>query len=241
MNLWNKVLSLVLVAAALAGCEGEAASSAGASASTPIPGVYTSPVLETDYQDALPASSQLALGTLELEGTENAVTPDQARKLLPLWQAIQSGSLESDAETNAVLNQIELAMSEQQVNAIAAMQLAAADVQTYIQERGLPAAMQAGRAAPAGPAPAGGPGGNLTDEQRSAMRATAEADGMPAGGPGGGADPEAFAAMRATAEARGTSLPGPAGVAVGMGSRSAGQLMPLIAPVIELLAQRAGE
>ena len=243
MNLWKTMLSLALVAAAVAGCSGETTSSAAASAATPAPGsagVYTSPVLQAGYADALPASSQLALGTLELEGTENAVTPDQAKELLPLWQAVQSGALKSGAETNAAYSQIERALSDRQLAAIAAMQLTAADVQSYIQERGLPAAMPSGQGVSGGQAPAGGPGGNLTDEQRSAMRATAEAGGMPAGGPGGG-NPEQFAAMRATAEAGGTSFPGRPDSMSGTGGRGPGSEMPLTASLIQLLTQRADE
>ena len=46
---------------------------------------------------ALDATTELALGTLKLEGTENAITPAQAGELLPLWQIIQGGSLKSAA------------------------------------------------------------------------------------------------------------------------------------------------
>ena len=31
------------------------------------------------------------LGTIRLEETENAVTPQQAKSLLPLWQSLQGG------------------------------------------------------------------------------------------------------------------------------------------------------
>ena len=47
------------------------------------------------------------LGMLKLEGTEQAVTPDQAKALLPLWQAFQGGALQASAERNAVMAQIE--------------------------------------------------------------------------------------------------------------------------------------
>ncbi len=100
-------------------------------------GVYTSAVLVTSYENALPANSQLALGTLRLEGTKDAVTPAQAKTLLPLWQAIQNGVLQNDAETNAVLKQIEGTMTAEQLAAIAAMQLTTEDMMAYAQENGL--------------------------------------------------------------------------------------------------------
>ena len=38
----------------------------------------------------MPLSEKLALGTLKLEGTSNAVTAKQAADLLPLWQVYSS-------------------------------------------------------------------------------------------------------------------------------------------------------
>ena len=51
---------------------------------------YASPSLDTTYADALPVRLQLTLGTLLLEGTPEAITPEQAQTLLPLWQALQA-------------------------------------------------------------------------------------------------------------------------------------------------------
>jgi hypothetical protein len=199
-------LILVLSAMALAACAGQVASSA-AQENTPAPvatgEAYTSTVLVTTYPNALPTSSQLELGTLELEGTPNAVTPAQAKTLLPLWQAIQSGALKSDAETNAVLKQIEEAMTPGQLAAIAALQLTFQDIGTYAQQNGLslgfsPEALATRQASGGGQ---GGPGsfGNLSDQERAALRATAQAGGF--GGAGGGENltAEQRAALRATA------------------------------------------
>lgn len=254
MNLWKTLVSLALVAAALAGCSGKTASSAAAAsdaAAAGAEGEYSSAALPTGYEDALPVSSQLALGTLKLEETENAVTAKQAAKLLPLWQAIQSGVLSSDLETNTVLRQIEETMTSEQLAAIAAMQLTAADMQTMMQERGMPAGGQPGAAGPSGagtqggapgdmpsgaPAGGGGPMGNMTEEQMAAMRATAEAGGASfPGAAGGGQNSEEMAAMRATAQAGGASFPSAAG---GAGT---GQIMMLARSVVELLKQRAAE
>jgi len=45
--------------------------------------------LNTNNANALPVEYQLLLGTFKLEGTAQAVTADQAKLLLPLWQQIQ--------------------------------------------------------------------------------------------------------------------------------------------------------
>ena len=88
MRIWHTELILVLVAVVLVGCGGEA---------TPAPAdegsdvVYTSEALDTSYDGALDARNQLMLGTIQLEGTEDAVTPGQAKALLPLWQALRGG------------------------------------------------------------------------------------------------------------------------------------------------------
>ena len=44
--------------------------------------------------------TQLALGTLQLEGTANAVTAEQAAALSPLWEMLQSGELQGGTEQN---------------------------------------------------------------------------------------------------------------------------------------------
>lgn len=149
-------------------------------------GAYVSAALGTDYEGALPASTQLVLGTFMLEGTGEAVTPSQAKTLLSFWQAIQNGGLESDAEINAVYKQIEKAMTAEQLSAIAAMQLTAADMQTWMQEQGMAPDLAPEASVtrqPQGDAPGGfGVRGNLSEEEREAMRATAEAGDLPFGG-----------------------------------------------------------
>jgi hypothetical protein len=244
MKLWNLILILALVAGVLAGCGGNDASSVeeqDSSAqnleSSAGSESYTSEALDTSYEGALPASSQLALGTFELEETENAVTPEQAKTLLPLWQAIQGGALQADAETNAVLKQIERAMTAEQLAAIAAMQLAVEDLGAWMQEQGVNLAPPSDAAA--------GPGGftppnGMNEAEMVAVRATAQAGGgIPSGGgpfgaPGGMSEEER-AAMRATAEASGMTFSG------GGGRAGRGQLALLAEQVVELLTARAAD
>jgi hypothetical protein len=109
--------------------------------------------------------NRLALGTLELEDGGDAVTAAQAAELLPLWQVIQGGSLKSDAETEAVLEQIEGKMTEPQLAAIEAMGLTFEDMQAWMQEQGIEIP-----ARPEGRQGGLGAFGDLSEEERAQMR-----------------------------------------------------------------------
>jgi hypothetical protein len=122
-QLW--ALAIVLLAILVTGC-GTQVSAESTEGDTVV---YTG-ALDTTYENALDATSQLALGTLNLEGTADAVTEAQAAALLPLWQVLQGNELQSDAERLAVTRQIEHKMTETQIAAIAAMQLTQADAQS---------------------------------------------------------------------------------------------------------------
>lgn len=222
-TVWKITLVLVLLVGILAGC-GTAVTSETDTNTTPAEGgageAGTSAALNGSYEDALTTSSQLALGTILLEGTENTVSPDQAETLLPLWQVIGSGALESEAETDAVLKQIEEAMTPGQLSAIAAMQLTVEDMGAWAQEQGV--TLGGPRDGARGSLPEG-----MTEEQMEEMRAARES------GEGGFSPPEAMtgdrAAMRATAEA--SSITRTDGAA-GMG---AGQLAALAGTLVEML------
>ena len=134
MKLWQIVSALALVAVVLAGCGAEEATPAPADEDTAA--AYTSEALGTSYDGALDARNQLMLGTIQLEGMDNAVTPEQATALLPLWQALQGG-VTAQAEVEAVLKQVERAMTQEQLEAIAALQLTQEDLRTWMQEQGL--------------------------------------------------------------------------------------------------------
>ncbi len=105
------------------------------STATPVPVTASDPAAGT-----LPATSQLVIGTLKLDGTANAVTAAQAAELLPLWQVYQSLSASdtaAPAEVDALLQQIQSTMTADQTKAIIDMQLTQQDVFTFMQEQGL--------------------------------------------------------------------------------------------------------
>ena len=110
-RLW--VPALLMLALAVSGCSAQVA------AETATGGPRYSGALATVYENALDPVTQLALGTLRIEGSGDAVTAAQAAVQLPLWQALQSGDLQGDAERYAVLAQVEAAMSGEQLSSIA--------------------------------------------------------------------------------------------------------------------------
>jgi len=94
--------------------------------------------LTTDYRDALSVQGQLALGTVQLEETDLAVTEAQAAELLPLWQALQSlinSDTTAQMELDAVVKQIGNTMTDEQIATIGAMELTT-DSLTELQESG---------------------------------------------------------------------------------------------------------
>lgn len=110
----------------LSACGGNASNSAGpASAPQGVPSAGT-----------LPVTTQLIVGTLKLDGTAQAVTAEQAQKLLPLWQTLQVLS-ESDTaateEKEALIAQIQETMTAEQTQAIQDMNLTRADMQSIMQ------------------------------------------------------------------------------------------------------------
>lgn len=225
-----------MVIAVLVGCGGGQATPA----SEIVSSSHDSNVLRTDYKGALDGVNQLVLGTLQLEETEHAVTPEQAKTLLPLWQALQGGVTAED-EIAAVLRGIEGAMTEEQLAAIAAMRLTQEDVSAWVEEH----EPGAGGGFPAG--------GDMSEEEREAARATRQAEFGGGGVPPAGEMPTEMATriaqfqsmsaeereeMMATARAGGGAFGGRAG-AGGMPG-GGGRVGLLIRPLIQMLSERAG-
>jgi hypothetical protein len=88
----------------------------------------------------LPVTTQIAIGTLKLDGTDNAVTADQAAKLLPLWETmkiLETSDTSAKQEIDALDTQIQETMTDKQVQAITAMNLTRQDMFAVMQTQGV--------------------------------------------------------------------------------------------------------
>jgi hypothetical protein len=209
----------------------------GACAAKPAQAAQNNPAGGNFNPSNMPLEQKLAIGTLNLEGTDQAVTTKEATDLLPLWQAVKS--LEANANTasseiTAVYKQIEGVMTPDQTQAIQKMTWTQADIQALMTKYGV--TFGAGQ---------GGTGGqNLTADQRATRTAQFQSrnqNGGAPGGPGGPGDPGSFpggpsgpggAGGAGGQSANGTPQPGRRGGGGGMNTM-------FVDPLIKLLQTRA--
>ena len=195
----KRLLILSVLIFVLAGCSAAPATSAqdtpaAVATTTPVPAAGEQPaadparirlaedIILTDFEDAANLRNQLAYGTLKLDGAGQAITPEQARAMLPLWQAVVALSGEGESvpeEISAVQTQIIEARTAEQVQAIAEMKITNAALTAFYAEKGIVM-----------PTPVPGvtkvPGQmkNLSPEARQATRAAMEASGQTGQGTG---------------------------------------------------------
>jgi hypothetical protein len=153
-------ISVIVFSLILSAC-----SSAAAPTTTGGSDSYSSPNLDTSYEGAMSVRNQLALGTLQLNGTEKAITAEQAAELVPLWQALRSTGKTGEAaseEVNALLGQIEGTLTTDQLAAIRDLQLLQSDIQDWAKANGL--TVGAGGGQP-------GAGAGLSPEARATRQA----------------------------------------------------------------------
>lgn len=162
------VISLLTLAALLLGaCGGAAGPQNSASASS-----GTS--LDISYENALPVRNQLLLGTLRLDDSAHPLSAAQAATLLPLWQGVR-GTMNSgaaaQAESYALLKQIEAALNAAQLADIRGWKLTQVDLQAWATSQGI--AVGTGNAAASGGTGTGQPGGGqaLSAEARATRQA----------------------------------------------------------------------
>ena len=194
----------------------------------------TDSAFDSSFEGALPPTNQMMLGILRLEDTEHAVTSAQAAAMLPLWQALQSGSIQNQSERVAILRQLEGQFTQPQVEAISALQLTFADMNDWAEANGieLPQFGQGGQGRQGAAAGRGGPGGifaDMSEEERAAFRQ--EMQNM---------SPEQ---RTERLQELGVEIPANAGAAgprAGQaGPRAGGRFGILMTPLIELLQARA--
>lgn len=138
--------------------------------------VVSSIELTTEYENAASVELQLLLGTLNLEGTTLAITNEQAKTLLPLWQSYST------------LVQSMLPMGQGQPGATPQPSTIGADTQIQMQELelGMPDPQQGmgGVGLTQGTPPAGEPGGGQPPSGDQAL-GTPPVDAGQRGGGGG--------------------------------------------------------
>jgi hypothetical protein len=154
--------------------------------------------LTNTYENAVSIEMQLVLGTMKLEGTELAITKDQAGFLMPLWTNFKTISqsmmpapggpgqdparatlppinTETQAQLEELARQIQMIMTPEQLSHIASLQITQETAITIMQEQGLtmgnPRPGEGGQP-PQGDMLPGGPGNGPAagqDRQRNSM------------------------------------------------------------------------
>ena len=217
------ITSLIILILALTACSGAANSASPAS----------SPQNGSAAGD-LPAATQIALGTLKLEGSDQAVTAEQATELLPLWQTLEvlyTSDTAAQQEIEALTTQIQETMSPEQTGAITAMNLTRQDMVTVMREQGIAQgngsqnnSTQSGNTARNNNSGGFGPGGGFGPPPDGGFQG-----GREFGGGGSSLTPEQIATAQA--------LRSQGGGGFGNSSRIP---TPLIQAIIQLLQQKAG-
>ncbi len=174
--LTHRVLALVAGAVLVTACSASAPQAAPTESAAMA---ETAGSLTLEYADAASLRNQLAYGTLQLEGTPQAVTPAQAQALLPLWQglaALSGSTTTAPEELTAVQDQIVAALSPEQLQAIADQEVTNVMLSEFYAEHGLVLATPV-----PGVTKVPGSGSGVSPEDKEATRTAAEALGTPTG------------------------------------------------------------
>ena len=139
-----------------------------------------------EYEGALSNRLLLAFGTLKLAETTYPIKAEQASQMLMLWQALenlsQSGT-SAEAEVNAIMSQIELLFTSEQISSINAMALTQAELQTWAQTNGI--TVGSGTGTGSGTGQGSGQGSGLSPEEKATKQAENSLTGNVASGEGG--------------------------------------------------------
>jgi len=95
--------------------------------------------INSNYSNAISPTQQLIFGTMNLQGNQ-AVTPEEAAQLVPLWEAYQTLATSNSAapeEVQATLQQVEQTMTPDQVQAIVKMKLTRQSMGAIFQQLGI--------------------------------------------------------------------------------------------------------
>ncbi|GIV63851.1 MAG: hypothetical protein AB1457_12635 [Chloroflexota bacterium] len=180
MKRFWKIIFVIALMATLSACAAPASGSTSSSSGSSQPAQTTpQPGLNADAGQ-MPLETRLALGILQLEEGNLAVTPQQAQTLLPLWKAVKSLSSSDTAsaeEIQALYEQIQEALTAEQLQQIQNLSLTQDDLRTLMEKYGIASNFPADAA------------GGLTQEQIATRVAQRGESGFPGGGAGGGGFP----------------------------------------------------
>jgi hypothetical protein len=222
------LFTLLIFVLTLSACSGTASTSQASS----------SQANSTQESASLPTATQLVVGTLKLEGTDQAVTADQAKELLMLWQVYQelsNNDTAAQAEFDGLIDQLQGTMTTEQMQAITAMKLTQSDVFALMQEKGLSVGQ---------PQQSSSGSGNSSSTQSGGGFAPSSG-GMPGGAPpdagmaGGGPPDGGVAGIVGAGSTTGTSQTQSTGTGSSAG-RSTGVPSVLVDALIQVLEQKAG-
>lgn len=217
------LLTLLIFALTLTACSGTASASQASS---------------TQESASLPAATELIVGTLKLEGTDQAVSADQAKELLMLWQVYQelsNNDTAAQAEFDGLIDQIQGTMTAAQMQAIVAMKLTQSDVFALVQEKGISVGQSQQSNIDSGSSSSIQSGGGFAPSS----------GGMPGGAPpdagiaGGGPPDGGMAGMVGAGSTTSTGQTQSTGTGSSAG-RSAGVPSALVDALIQVLEQKAG-
>jgi hypothetical protein len=193
MKQFLPILLIFVLVAGLAGC------SQNSTTTTTI----SSTAVQNQDDTALSLVTRLAIGTLNLENTDQAVTPEQAGEMLTLWQAYSSLSNSdtvTQTELDALVKQIQDALTTDQLKSIEDMQITRQSMNEIIQSLGLLPTMPVdangtpmalgtpvpGQAFPEGGFPGGIPPGDFPTDRGGGFAGRNPGDIPPDGGGVGG-------------------------------------------------------
>jgi len=189
-----------------------------------------------------PIESKLAIGILKLEGTNLAVTPAEAKNMLPLWQALKalsSSTTTAPEEVTAVFQQIQDTLTPEQVQAVKQMAVSQADLQALEKSLGIQSGQGSGF----------GGGATLSPEQQATRSArqtqSPGGNGGGFGGPGGGFGVPGggfggAGGIPTNGTGQGSTTTRPTSSPAQLIRRSMGMNLMFMDPLIKLLQTRAG-
>ncbi len=106
----------------------------------PTETVASTATLNTDYENAAPVQMQLIIGILQLEGTDQVITTEQATTLLSLLASLKdiaAGSDREQAQIDAIVSEAVSTLMDEQIQAITAMQITQETAMSLMQELGI--------------------------------------------------------------------------------------------------------